>query len=236
MKKYICLLAVLLSNIAVAGSIRTIRMDSKKMKNIYLKLGQSTILRFKDTPQKVVVGNQNYFNIEFIGNDITIQPQAQLRTNLFVYSEHRTYGLILNSVNGARYDDLVNINWKSRPRILKKRSLIKRKLKGVISLDKKIHCYLKSIVEIKRGLFVIDFTIINNSRKIVRSETLDLFLTRSRVKISKQRLIFSNEVIESGLGMGGRIFFKNRVKKGVRIHLQFGKKRKSFVIPKRYLS
>ena len=67
-----------------AGSIRTIHMNADKMKKIQLRMGQSTILRFSDKPQKIVVGNQNYYSAEFIGNDVTIQPLGKFNTNLFV--------------------------------------------------------------------------------------------------------------------------------------------------------
>ena len=109
---------------AFAGKIRTIEVSSKRMEPIYLKLGQSTVLRFRETPKKVVVGNQNYFNVEFIGNDITVQPQGAVKTNLFVYGEYHTFGFILNAGSYSQYDDLVNVRWKSpQLRLKKKRKL-----------------------------------------------------------------------------------------------------------------
>ena len=73
MKLFILLVcSAFISVSAFAGKIRTIEVSSKRMESIYLKLGQSTVLRFRETPKKVVVGNQNYFSVEFIGNDITI--------------------------------------------------------------------------------------------------------------------------------------------------------------------
>ncbi len=97
-----------------AGSIRTLEMNDEKMKSIYLKMGQSTILRFHERPKKVVIGNQNYFQIEFIGNDVTIQPQGPMSTNLFVYGKYHTYGFILRVLSsGSKYDDLVKVRWRS---------------------------------------------------------------------------------------------------------------------------
>jgi len=71
-----------------------------------------TVLRFLEKPKKVVVGNQNYFNVEFIDKDITIQPQGKVTTNIFIYCDDRTYGLLLKVTNGSHYDDLVRIKWK----------------------------------------------------------------------------------------------------------------------------
>lgn len=95
-----------------AGQVRSLDISDRSMKPIYLKMGQSTVLRFNDRPQKIVIGNQNYFNIEFIGNDVTIQPQGLVTTNLFIYGKYHTYGFILRVSKGRNYDDLVKVRWR----------------------------------------------------------------------------------------------------------------------------
>ena len=87
--------------------VRELIMDEKSMVSITLKMGQSTILRFKEKPKKVIIGNKNYFNIEFVDNDITLQPLGIIATNLFVYGENAIYGIKLNVVSGGDYDDLL---------------------------------------------------------------------------------------------------------------------------------
>ena len=74
-------------------------MNDKVIQTIHLSMGQSTILRFKEKPKKVVVGNANYMHIEFINNDLAIQPLSPITTNLFVYADFgRTYGFKLKVV------------------------------------------------------------------------------------------------------------------------------------------
>ena len=94
-----------------SGEIRILKMNDKKMQNIYLRMGQSTVLRFKERPQKVIIGNQNYFHVEFTDNDITLQPQGLVITNFFVYTKHHTYGFVLKVSQKQAYDDLVRIHW-----------------------------------------------------------------------------------------------------------------------------
>jgi hypothetical protein len=221
MKLFILLVcSSLISVSAFAGKIRTIEVSSKRMEPIYLKLGQSTVLRFRETPKKVVVGNQNYFNVEFIGNDITVQPQGAVKTNLFVYGEYHTFGFILNAGSYSQYDDLVNVRWKSpRLRLKKKRKLSQKNVRKKISLKSKIICETKSITEIKPNVYVLDFKIINQGKKVVNIKDIDLFLTRSKVKLPNQRLIFSSDKVEKGLGIEGRIFFKLVKKEGFSLHL-----------------
>lgn len=221
---------------AFAGKIRTIEVSSKRMEPIYLKLGQSTVLRFRETPKKVVVGNQNYFNVEFIGNDITVQPQGAVKTNLFVYGEYHTFGFILNAGSYSQYDDLVNVRWKSpRLRLKKKRKLSQKNVRKKISLKSKIICETKNITEIRPNVYVLDFKIINQGKKEVKIKDIDLFLTRSKVKLPNQRLIFSGDKVEKGLGIEGRIFFKIVKKEGFSLHLLNSSESQKTIISRHFL-
>ena len=97
----------------MAGKVKSLRATDNEMAPIHLKMGRSTVIRFREKPQKVIVGNQNYFSIEFVGNDVTIQPQAMVTSNLFVYGKYRVYGFLLK-VGSGDYDDLVKASWKSK--------------------------------------------------------------------------------------------------------------------------
>ena len=114
MKNFILVWVLLcLPVVAMASGIRTVQVNAKKMQIIYLKMGRATVLRFAAKPKKVVIGNQNYYAVEFIDNDLTIQPQGKVETNLFVYTPYRTYGFILRVCSSCRSDDLVFVKWKS---------------------------------------------------------------------------------------------------------------------------
>lgn len=214
--KFFILMGLLLTTQEVfAGKIRTVEVSATKMRTINLKLGQSTVLRFREKPIKVVVGNQNYFNIEFIGNDITIQPQGPVKTNLFVYGEYHTFGFILNARASSQYDDLVNVLWKS-PRI-KKATKIKLSMKTIkksIKFKSKLTCFLETITELRPNFYVLDFRLINGGKEMIKISDVDLFITRSKIKLPKQRLIFSSQRIERNLGIRGRIFFHLKKKEG----------------------
>ncbi len=93
------------------SKVRSVESDDNKMIPITLSLGRSTVLQFLDTPTKVISGNSNYFNIEFSGTDVTIQPLSQVNSNLFIYSGHRRYGFHIKSCLCSAYDDLVKVYW-----------------------------------------------------------------------------------------------------------------------------
>ena len=109
-KEIVLLLGILLPVLSsfAKNDIREVEANDRVMKTIHLTLGRSTILRFSDRPVKVVAGNSNYFNVEYIGNDLTIQPLANVETNLFVYTQNKlNYGFHLKVGGSAEYDDVV---------------------------------------------------------------------------------------------------------------------------------
>ena len=65
-------LGLLLSLNLYAGKIKTISVGPYKMGTVYLSTGRSTVLTFKNPPKKIIVGNSNYFNVEFTGIDVTL--------------------------------------------------------------------------------------------------------------------------------------------------------------------
>jgi len=100
-------------NFSYAGQVRNLSTSSQKMPVINLMTGRSTVLRFSSPPMKVIVGNQNYFNIEFVDSDVTIQPLGHVSSNLFVYGDGFTYGFILKVNQSQDYDDLVFVRGNS---------------------------------------------------------------------------------------------------------------------------
>ena len=103
MIKILFLSALLLAKSGIVkANVRHLQVNDEQVPNIHLKMGRSTVIRFREKPQKVIVGNQNYFSIEFVGNDVTIQPQAMVTSNLFVYGKHRVYGFLLKVGDDAK--------------------------------------------------------------------------------------------------------------------------------------
>ena len=131
-----------------AGEVKHIPTNDRAIPTIHLAMGQSTILRFKEKPKKVVLGNANYVHIEFIDNDLAIQPLKPITTNLFVYTSFgRTYGFKLKVGTEDYYDDLVNVSWKTKAkgkiRLAKKKDLKKQKQEQEQNLNKKAKAQLK---------------------------------------------------------------------------------------------
>ena len=77
-------------------------------------MGKSTVLRFPSPPIKVVMGNPDQFDVEFIGRDLTLRPKRIVETNIFIYTKEKTFGFLIGVQNGRKYDDLVHVKWKTK--------------------------------------------------------------------------------------------------------------------------
>lgn len=193
-------LACLLPFGARAGSVRTVGVSGDSMTPIYLKLGKSTVLRFTDKPRKVVVGNQNYYGLEFIENDLAIQPLGAVPTNLFVYTESRTYGFLL--MPGERYDDLVFVRWKTPGAKLQARDEAPPPAKeSRPGLAFKIGKALRIAVETIKaqpvlGVHLIDCTVENLGKAEVALSGVTLQAVRSGKRLEKQELVFDKEKLK----------------------------------------
>lgn len=204
-------LACLLPLGAQAGTVRTIGVSQDSMTPIYLKLGKSTVLRFTDKPRKVIVGNQNYYGLEFIENDLAIQPLGAVATNLFVYTESRTYGFLLTP--GERYDDLVFVRWRSpgaKIEAREERMALKESRPG---LTFKIGKTLKVTVETVKaqatlGLHLVDCTVENLGKTEVALSNLTLQAVREGKKLEKQDAVFEKNKLKHGGRSKARLILK----------------------------
>lgn len=230
---------MLFSDIAVCGIIRNVHMNANKMQPIYLKMGQSTVLRFKEKPKKVVVGNQNYYSVEFIDNDITIQPQGRVKTNLFVYGQkNHVYGFILTVDQKAVYDDLVNVSWTYANAYSIQQKKAKPKKYKVYKINRTITVQDISLkiekiwYEERLGVYILDSILTNNSDDDLESRKIELSVTRNNRKLPSQEHAFFDDLIKSKSKTKVRSLIRLKERKGFSFYLEKGGKRKRIIISK----
>ena len=182
-----------------AGSVRTIGVNNDSMTPIYLRLGKSTVLRFPDKPRKVVVGNQNYYGLEFIENDLAIQPLGAVSTNLFVYTERRTYGFILTE----RYDDLVFVRWKSDVEKAQAREAAQPVRESRPNLSFKIGKQLKVTIEKVKaqpalGLHLVDSVVENTGKAEAALAGFTIRAMRQGKALDKQESAMEKDRLKPG--------------------------------------
>ncbi len=211
------LVGFLLVSIPAHALVRTIMVDDTTMAEVHLAMGRSTVLHFLEKPTKVVVGNQNYFNIEFTGNDVTIQPQAMVSSNLFVYGEYRRYGFILRVSGGERYDDLLQIRWKSRfvlPRAIPTIATVKPK-----ATPKILNIKLRKVFRLS-DLYVIEFEI--RDKIAISSKDIVTSVIQNKKEVPIREMVFDKDHAEV---LNGRVFVRLTNKAGVLLKIKIGDRR-----------
>lgn len=218
---------LLLPSFSWAERVRTLATTSREMPVVSLKTGRSTVLRFSSPPKKVVLGNQNYFNVEFIESDITLQPLGPATSNLFVYGDGFTYGFILKVNQGSNYDDLVFVKSKlidsGEPET--KRAVAKPKLKPDVNYE--VITPKKAVLQIKGTPF--------KWHEPLKSYFSDIFLTFSgpspakmpslqfvgaKGDISSIAPVFEEEVMTPGKKVRVRLFSALEARQGARIKVK----------------
>jgi hypothetical protein len=217
----LALLLIFVASIANGGHVRNLPTSSKDMPVILLMTGRSTVLRFPSPPKKVVVGNQNYFNIEFIDSDVTIQPLGVSSSNLFVYGEGFTYGFLLKVGQSQQYDDLVFIksayakDIEVGNEVEPKRSLplkpkqSKPPLKFVLRRPQKAPFAIEGTLltwnQRSQG-FIGDFVVKNSSKAIQMGSAFRIDLTQNKKSLLSLPPVFDCETIEPGAACRVRLF------------------------------
>ncbi len=216
------------------------------MNRIFLKMGQSTVLRFNgDRPKKVVIGNQNYYNVEFVEgtSDVTLQPLQTVPTNLFVYCQKKIYGFLITTKRHGNYDDLVNIDWVPAKRTIKIKSKIAvihkkyvRKINHKLDIGKGLFVSNLVVTSFKnKNTVIVDFKIKNMTSKKFHFNKLKVFATRNNIKLENQIFVTRNDQFRPHKSVNVRLLVKLSSYRGFSLNIALEKQKTRHIIGKRYL-
>lgn len=105
-------LTVLATN-AVAKPTRTLELTETDIGKVQAALGYSTILQFDARPTSAVLGDQDAFRVEYVGNSLTIKPLVPgARTNLFVFTDYERFSFRLMTGASSQVDYAVRVKRK----------------------------------------------------------------------------------------------------------------------------
>jgi hypothetical protein len=231
------IIGLLISQMAHA-KVRELYVNQNEMGIVNLKMGQSTILRFQEKPKKVVIGNQNYFNVEFIDNDVTIQPLGSAKTNLFVYGEYNTYGLLIDVNNQSNYDDLVIVKRGLKPQTAPSEPKPKERRPNVLIFERLIGkefriSFDKMFFHELMKVYVIDLTFQNQKSDLIKTEKLSIKLSQANKPIEDIKLIFDDA--KAGVPLKARILFRIPTKKSFTLYVDYNGNEMKQIIEEKYL-
>lgn len=119
----------------LSGSVRFIEATPESVSRVQTALGYSTVVEFQSKPTQAVLGDQDAFKLEYIGNSVTLKPLLPgAKSNLFIFTDFGRFTFLISTGNAAHADFLVRVRFKtvdperkSRPRGLRRRISVGRK-------------------------------------------------------------------------------------------------------------
>ena len=104
---------------ATTTKIRSVLVQNDQIIAVKTSLGIATIIQVPDPPHSVVVGDQNSFKVEYLGNALTIKPLSNnAKSNLYIYTDWKRYNVQLITTDESNADYVVYLkNPVLRPKI-----------------------------------------------------------------------------------------------------------------------
>ena len=205
------------------AGVRTVEASERSMTPIFLNLGRSTVLRFPEKPRKVVLGNKNYFNVEFIESDVAIQPLGVVTTNLFVYGEAHSFGFTLHS-GGQGADDLVHVRWALPTELksqLQSQVVQIRKIGKQVSIGRKLQLRLERLAQLKsKNLFWIEALLLSHEEKAISVKDVNVKLFEGSREL-KAKWVCQNDSLEPLQGNSCRLFLPNSKTSGYTLRIKY---------------
>lgn len=112
---FVIILAVILFSIqfSFAKGIKTLTLSDSDVAQVHVALGYSTLLQFDSRPTQAIVGDQDSFKVEYVGNSIAIKPlMAGVSTNLFVVMDYEKFNFRITAGRGYEPDYILRIKRK----------------------------------------------------------------------------------------------------------------------------
>ncbi len=208
MNRLILLWLAITAASSLHAGIETIYLHEGKVKNVSLRLSNSTVFRFDHKPANVIIGNSNYFQAEFVGNDVSVQPVAEGTTNMFVYSGGKLYTFRLNAYFERPGHDLLIVKFLPKGAKKQKPIRIKQKDLHLLSRSKGLKLSATKLISTENRK-IVEFLLEAEAKKKLRLKDISLSFSRGKKKI--EPMMFETQR-ESKSSIRLRVSFPRRVK------------------------
>lgn len=222
-------IAFLLIATASAKEAKIVSLDEHQIYPLMLALGKTTLLRFPEKPQRLIIGNKNYFNIESNDTDIALQPLAKVETNLFVYTSDQTFSFNLKVCENCSSDDFVKVQKKIIEVALPREAQKPRFKEMSLNVIQSFNDFELKITTIKTQdrTLLIDYILTPKNKVIIKVEDLKL----GAQGLNSQSVF---QALENG-NYHGRTYIPNKPKNNFSMTAVYKNQKRIFNIPRRYL-
>lgn len=141
---------------ANASGIRTVSVSESDVASVRVSVGYSTLLQFDSRPTQAIIGDQDAFKVEYVGNALAIKPLTNsARTNLFVATQTERFNFRISSGQGFEPDYVVRVRRKALESI----SAVVPSLKAIrlnrVKEERGMRVTLESVAKLSNGAGVI---------------------------------------------------------------------------------
>lgn len=98
----------------LSAPVKSVVLSEEDVGTVNTSIGYSTVLQFDTRPTAAVLGDQDSYKVEYIGNGLTIKPLfAGAKTNLFVFTEYDRFNFKLVTTPAGLADYILKIKRKA---------------------------------------------------------------------------------------------------------------------------
>src|SRR5690606_8679065 len=85
----------------------------EKVSRVWTALGYSTVIELPSKPLQAVLGDQDAFKLEFVGQSVTLKPLLPgARSNLFIFTEWGRFPFLISTGAATHADFLVRVRYR----------------------------------------------------------------------------------------------------------------------------
>lgn len=153
--------------------VRKITVQGDQVVTVKTAIGIATIIQVPDSPNSVVVGNQNAFKVEYLERAITIKPLSfGAKSNLYIYTDWKRYNVQLVAGPEATAEYIVYLeNPKRKVERGKAAGVVWTSFKNQLRNDG-LTFEVNRLGRTKDGVLLIEFTLRSKKKETLRPEWL----------------------------------------------------------------
>ena len=221
---FVITLAVFLVSIqfAFGKGIKTIALSDSDVAQVRVALGYSTLLQFDTRPTQAIVGDQDSFKVEYIGNSIAIKPlMSGMSTNLFVVTEYDKFNFKITSGRGFEPDYILRVKKKRIEPPETSSGLVTKSL-GISKSEAGVTLKILSLSATKTGSSLIySFELLSRDRKLT-FQPGDFEILQSTKSLPIENIYIEKLVASKGQKLYGMILVRlENINRKARTALRF---------------
>ncbi len=216
------MLTIMISLTTFAKNIKTLSIDEGDITHVRVSLGYSTLLQFDSRPVQAIVGDQDSFKVEYVGNSIAIKPlMSGVTTNLFVMTEYGKFNFKISSGRGFEPDYILKVNRKSPPNSGQSSGIASTFVGTSRTIDG-VTLRLVSVASARNNSPMIYSFVLSSGGKKINFQPGDFEILQSGRSLPIENIYLEGLSLEKGQSLHGMIHVKTEhLRRGNKSTLQF---------------